>query len=146
MQEMRVWSLDWEDPRRRKWQPTPLFLPGKHHGQKSLVGYSPWGCRAGHNLATKQQQTDPQPLPVKLNLHTQRLKQKKPKCWTLNPYFHNIAGHSIFKTLLLSTKIDEWLLKFTERILKSSRLNPQSKVVIKYLINNKFRTLQTFKM
>ena len=28
---------------RRKWQPTPIFLPGKSHGQRSLVGYSPWG-------------------------------------------------------------------------------------------------------
>ena len=27
----------------RKWQPTPVFLPGKFHGQRSLVGYSPWG-------------------------------------------------------------------------------------------------------
>ena len=27
----------------RKWQPTPLFLPEKSHGQKILVGYSPWG-------------------------------------------------------------------------------------------------------
>ena len=26
-----------------KWQPTPVFLPGKSHGQRSLVGYSPWG-------------------------------------------------------------------------------------------------------
>ena len=28
---------------RRKWQPTPVFLPGNFHGQSSLVGYSPWG-------------------------------------------------------------------------------------------------------
>ena len=28
---------------RRKWQPTPVFLSGKSHGQRSLVGYSPWG-------------------------------------------------------------------------------------------------------
>ena len=28
---------------RRKWRPTPVFLPGKSHGQRSLVGYSPWG-------------------------------------------------------------------------------------------------------
>ena len=28
---------------KRKWQPTPVLLPGKSHGQKSLVGYSPWG-------------------------------------------------------------------------------------------------------
>ena len=27
---------------RRKWQPTPVFLPGKPHGQKSLLGHSPW--------------------------------------------------------------------------------------------------------
>ena len=32
-------------PWRRKWQPTPVFLPGEFHGQKSLVGYNPWGCK-----------------------------------------------------------------------------------------------------
>ena len=31
--------------RRRKWQPTAVFLTGKSHGQRSVVGYSPWGCR-----------------------------------------------------------------------------------------------------
>ena len=41
----RVRSLGWEDPRGRKWQPTPVFLPGKSHGPRSLVGYLPWGCR-----------------------------------------------------------------------------------------------------
>ena len=30
---------------RRKWHPTPVFLPGEFHGQRSLVGYSPWGCK-----------------------------------------------------------------------------------------------------
>ena len=30
--------------RRRKWRPTPVFLPGKPYEQRSLVGYSPWGC------------------------------------------------------------------------------------------------------
>ena len=30
-------------PCRRKWQSTPVLLPGKSHGQRSLVGYSPWG-------------------------------------------------------------------------------------------------------
>ena len=29
-------------PGRRKWQPTPVFLPGKSHGQRSLVSHSPW--------------------------------------------------------------------------------------------------------
>ena len=27
------------------WQPTPVFLPGESHGRRSLVGYSPWGCK-----------------------------------------------------------------------------------------------------
>ena len=44
-------------PWRRKWQPTPVFLPGKSHEQKSLAGYSPWNLkRVGHNLVTEQQQ------------------------------------------------------------------------------------------
>ena len=44
MRETGVQSLSWEDPLgRRKWQPTPVFLPGESHGGKSLVGYSPWG-------------------------------------------------------------------------------------------------------
>ena len=32
-------------PWKRKWQPAPVFLPGKFHGQRSLAGYSPWGCK-----------------------------------------------------------------------------------------------------
>ena len=32
-------------PWRREWQPTPVFLPGESHGQGSLVGKSPWGCK-----------------------------------------------------------------------------------------------------
>ena len=30
---------------RREWQPTPVFLLGESHEQRSLVGYSPWGCK-----------------------------------------------------------------------------------------------------
>ena len=41
--ETRVRSLGREVPWRRKWQSTPVLLPGKSHGQRSLVGYSPWG-------------------------------------------------------------------------------------------------------
>ena len=32
-------------PQRREWQPTPVFLPGESHGQRSLVGYRPGGCK-----------------------------------------------------------------------------------------------------
>ena len=43
MRETWVPSLGWEDPLEKKWQPTPVFLPGESHGQRSLVGYSPRG-------------------------------------------------------------------------------------------------------
>ena len=44
MWENWVRSLGREVPWRRKWQPTPVLLPRNSHGQKSLVGCSPWGC------------------------------------------------------------------------------------------------------
>ena len=43
-------------PWRRKWQPTPVFLPGDPHGQRSLVGYSPWAHTVRHDWATKQKE------------------------------------------------------------------------------------------
>ena len=44
-------------PWRRAWQPTPVFLPGKFHGQRSLEGYSPQGCtESDRTEATEQQQ------------------------------------------------------------------------------------------
>ena len=36
-------------PWRRKWQPTPVFLPEKFHGQRSVAGYSSWGCRVRYD-------------------------------------------------------------------------------------------------
>ena len=45
-------------PWRREWQPTPVFLPGGFHGQRSLVGCSPWGCtRVGHDFTISAQHT-----------------------------------------------------------------------------------------
>ena len=42
MRETRVQSLGGEDPLEEEMQPTPVFLPGKSHGQRNLAGYSPW--------------------------------------------------------------------------------------------------------
>ena len=44
-------------PWNKKWQPTPVLLPGEFHGQRSLVGYSPWGYRIRHNWATEHTHT-----------------------------------------------------------------------------------------
>ena len=40
-----VRSLGGEDPGRRKWQRTPVFLPGESQGQRSLADYSPWSFK-----------------------------------------------------------------------------------------------------
>ena len=42
-QEMWVRFLGQEDSLEKDMQPTPVFLPGESHGQRTLVGYSPWG-------------------------------------------------------------------------------------------------------
>ena len=49
------YSITW----RRKWQPTPVFLPGKSHGRKSLVGYGPWGRRKAYSWETQKSSHGP---------------------------------------------------------------------------------------
>ena len=55
MQETWAQSLGWEDPLRRKWQPAPVFLPGKSHGQRTVGATVRGAAESGHDLATKQQ-------------------------------------------------------------------------------------------
>ena len=38
---MQVGKIHW----RREWPPTPVFFPGESHGQRSMAGYNPWGCK-----------------------------------------------------------------------------------------------------
>ena len=45
MQETQVRSMGQEDPLEKGMQPTPVFLPGESHGQRSLTAYRPWGCK-----------------------------------------------------------------------------------------------------
>ena len=48
-----VRKISWK----RKWQPTPVFLPGKPHGQRILAGYNPWERKDVYNLATEYTHT-----------------------------------------------------------------------------------------
>ena len=52
MQKTWIRSLCWEDPWRRKWQSTSVFLSGKLYGWRSLKGYSPKGCQESEGLST----------------------------------------------------------------------------------------------
>ena len=47
------WFHPWvgKIPLSKIWKPTSVFSPGKSHGQRSLAGYSPWGCRVRHDGA-----------------------------------------------------------------------------------------------
>ena len=52
-QKTQVWSRIGKIPWRREWLLTPVIFPGEFHGQRSLVGYSPWSHkRAGHDWVT----------------------------------------------------------------------------------------------
>ena len=47
VEELSRWRFSWAwalISQRRQWHPTPVLLPGKSHGWRSLVGCSPWGC------------------------------------------------------------------------------------------------------
>ena len=80
MQEMRVPSLGQEDSLEREMESGPAFLLEVSHGQRSLAGYSPRGCKTvEYHLATKQHQQHPRhsssqmpvwsmdPLPLKIH-------------------------------------------------------------------------------
>ena len=55
-------------PWRREWQPTPVFLSGKFHGQRSLAGYSPYCHKVWHNWATNTSQSSFFLLPLVADL------------------------------------------------------------------------------
>ena len=68
---MRVRSLGCEDPLEEGLQPTPVFLPGKFHGQRSLVGSSPWGRTESDTTECMHAHT---------HTHTHRVVVRAPHC------------------------------------------------------------------
>ena len=72
-------------PWKRKWQPTPIFLPEKSYGQRGLAGYSPWDHR---ELDTREQLT--LPLPKSVISFEDRWKQK-PHIYFLNFEFYHTS-------------------------------------------------------
>ena len=69
-------------PWRRKWQPTPVFLPGKFHGQRRLAGYSLWGHKSWTQLS---------------DFHF----QKKEKKSLANSHIFGSEGQLLFDTVLI---------------------------------------------
>ena len=99
MQETQVQSLGWEDPLEKEMEPTPVFLPGKSHGQRSLAGYSSWNQRrVGHDWANTHTCTH-SVLQLKANFSV-LLKQYNSKYFTQSPVYYKD-----FPPRLLRTKI-----------------------------------------
>ena len=96
-----TWFYPWvgKIPWRRKWQPTPVSLPGKSHGQRSLVGCRPWGHKESgmterllliHTGMKWSEETrlpiwslEPREIPMCANYICSQLVMK-PSCATLN--------------------------------------------------------------
>ena len=70
-------------PWRRKWQPAPVFLPGKFHGKRSLAGYSLQGCK---ELDTTEQLSTPSTHTVYSNIAFSSVSSAAQSCPTLPPH------------------------------------------------------------
>ena len=80
-------------PWRRQWQPTPVFFPGKPHGQRSLEGCSPWSYkRVRHDWVTKQQSS----ITHKEFLKLTSLKYEQPSVKLVNITGGNVKWFSHF--------------------------------------------------
>ena len=76
----------------RKWQPTPVVLPGESHGQRSLVGYSPWGHK---ELDTTE------------HAHMHTMCQALPRVF----YVDDLIFSSCNRVIILILQIEHWGLK-----------------------------------
>ena len=82
-------------------QPTPLFLPGKSHRQRSLVGYRPWGPkRVGQNLATEQYRDSEQLY----TLFCDSITSKTQICYSIQPCMFCDTVHVGFFTRVSISK------------------------------------------
>ena len=81
----RYWFDPWvrKIPWRRAWQPTPLFLRGESHGQRSLVGYSPWGHKVPNTTEWLTLFTFFQEWVSLLRTYTEDWSKPHLGCWTI---------------------------------------------------------------
>ena len=89
---------------RRKWQFTPVFLPGKSHGQRSLVGYSPWGHKELDTTETTEHACIERVAQMVMNLSTMQETWVQSLGWE-DPLEKGMATHS---------SILAWRISWTE--------------------------------
>ena len=120
-------------PWRRKWQPTPVFLPGKFHGQRRLVGCSPWGHKESdttelprtsmHPYLTQPKSVEGQ-VPRKNLARLMDMKMMLPPlpepCWLL---FEHLVHHFPSKSSCLLPSLNQAGVPFCLSHIKLSSQN-----------------------
>ena len=112
------WFDPWvrKSPWRRKWQPTAVFLLGKSHGQRSLVGYCPQGCKetatmeARHSLDAKacsRQCRSPN------HCHSHSLRGR-PAWWTMSPLCLDAFCSFTLSSLTIISRIEKCSYHFIQ--------------------------------
>ena len=90
-------------PWRRKWQSTPVFLPGESHGQRSLGGYSPWGHKE-LVTATHMHTCSTEPAPQNWKKGQKEQAESSASAPPSQPHIHSgITGHGCHSPRLTST-------------------------------------------
>ena len=105
-----VGKISW----RRKWQPTPVFVPGKSHGQRSWVGCHPWGREEADKTERFHSHFDHELLIAKFRFKLKKAgKTTRPFRYDLNqiPYDYTVEVRNRFKGLDLI----ECLLNYRQR-------------------------------
>ena len=104
-----MWLIPGKIAWRRTWQPAPVFLPGESHGQRSLAGHSPWGCKESDKTeVTVHVHTHPVSQMRKLKLQQGKklvqVTQYRQQSWNPNlnlsdstPIFQNTVLHNLSK-------------------------------------------------
>ena len=119
MQETWVWSLGRKFPCRRKWQPTPVFLPGESRGWRSLVGYSSRG--------RKESDTTERLHFTSLHVWMWELDQKEdwmPKNW----FFWTLVLEKILESPLDSKEINAVNPKGNQSLICIGRTDAEAEV------------------
>ena len=116
MWETWVWSLDPENSLVKAMQPSPVFLPGEFHGQRSLAGYSPWDDRVGQDWPTNTHTHTHTHTCTHIHIHTP--SQKSPPSsltstrGTRKPQKHKVA-QTISPTSVAARPLP-WLIPMTK--------------------------------
>ena len=103
---------------RRKWQPTPVLLPGKSHGQRTLVGYSLWGGKESDmterlhfiNEEVNKVKEESEKVGLKLNIQKTKIMASSPiTSWQINGKIVETVETSLSSFTLFTSSLLCWL-------------------------------------